>query len=49
MFTDQQKAQIRRHLGYPVVGNPLRSPIGGAPLLTGFQGYRFFKVSGALE
>jgi hypothetical protein len=49
MLTDQQKAQVRRHLGFPVVGNPVRSAVGGSQLLGGFQGYRFFQVFGTLE
>lgn len=49
MLTDVQKIQIRRHLGFPVAGNPVQSPVGGSTLLSGFQGYRFFTVYGQLE
>lgn len=49
MLTEAQKVQVRRHLGYPVTGLPIRSPAGGAALNHGFQGYRFLQVYGQLE
>lgn len=39
MFTDAQKADIRRHCYYPVFGAPPAS----------FQSYRFFQAYGTLE
>ena len=48
MLSEQQKIEIRRHLGYPVVGNPLVSPSGGT-LASGFIGWRFHQVYGLLE
>lgn len=49
MLNDQQKAQIRRHMGYPAIGNPVNSPAAAGTLSTGFQGFRFFNVYGQLE
>lgn len=49
MITELQKVQIRRHLGFPVVGNPRRSPVGSHTLASGSIGWRFFQVFGMLE
>ncbi len=46
--TDAQKAQVRRHLKYPVIGLPSISP-GGASLGVGFTGYRYFQAWGLME
>lgn len=47
-LTDTQKLQVRRHLGYPVIGSPHISPTSGS-LASGFAGYRFFTAFGQLE
>jgi len=49
MFTEDQKIDVRRFLGYPVGGNPPISPAGAGHLLGGLNGYRFFQASGTLE
>lgn len=49
MLSEQQKISVRRHLGYPVTGNPIRSPVGGNTLAAGSIGYRWFQVYGMLE
>jgi hypothetical protein len=46
--TDAQKVQIRRHMGYPVMGLMQFSP-GGASLGTASSGYRFFQAYGLME
>ncbi len=48
MLSEQQKIEIRRHLGYPVTGNPITSPVGQT-LSHGFIGWRFHQVYGLLE
>jgi len=49
MLNEAQKVHVRRHLGYPVIGNPLVSPSGGHTLGSGFIGYRYFQAYGLLE
>ena len=46
--TDAQKVQVRRHMGYPVIGLMNMSPAGGA-LGNAAAGYRFFQAYGLLE
>ena len=46
--TDAQKAQVRRHMKYPVIGLPSISP-GGASLGVGFTGHRYFQAWGLME
>ena len=47
-ITDAQKVQIRRHMGYPVIGLMQQSP-GGASLGSAAAGYRFFAAYGLME
>lgn len=46
--TDAQKVQVRRHLGYPVIGLMQQSP-GGMSLGSSATGYRFFQAYGYME
>lgn len=48
MLTDGQKVQVRRHLGYPVMGLYQVSPAGGT-LGQAAAGYRFFQSFSFLE
>lgn len=48
-LTLQQKATVRRHLGYPVIGIPVTSPAGGTLALGTAASYRFFQAYGFLE
>lgn len=47
-LTDAQKAQVRRHLKYDVIGLPIVSP-GGAAYGQASAGYRYFTAYGRLE
>ena len=47
-LTDAQKAQVRRHLKFPVIGLMSNSPAGGS-LGNAAPGYRFFQAYGLLE
>lgn len=47
-LTDAQKAQVRRHLKYDVIGLMTMSP-GGASLGNAAAGYRYFTAYGRLE
>lgn len=46
--TDAQKVQVRRHMGYPVIGLMQISPAGGA-LGSAAAGHRFFQAFGLME
>lgn len=48
MLTFEQKSSVRRHLGFPVVGQPRASAVGGTNG-SAFNGYRFFQIYGRLE
>lgn len=48
MLLDSQKVQVRRHLGYPVMGLYKISPAGGT-LGSAAAGYRFFQSFSFLE
>lgn len=45
---DAIKIKVRRHLGYPVIGQYRISPAGGT-LGTGTVGYRYFQAYGTME
>ena len=47
-LTEEEKGDVRRHLGYPVAGLPVLSPSGGT-LMAGSIGYRFTQAYGQLE
>lgn len=47
-LTDAQKIQVRRHMGYPVIGLMQLSP-GGASLGSAAAGYRYFQAYGLME
>ena len=49
MLSDFQRTNVRRHMGYPVVGMPFQSPVGGASMAHGFPGFRYFEISSTLE
>src|SRR5437868_4628460 len=48
MLSEEAKSEIRRHLGYPLIGQ-LRVSVGGQSLALGAQGWRYFQAYGFLE
>lgn len=47
-LTEEEKGDVRRHLGYPIAGLPTLSPSGGT-LMSGSIGYRFTQAYGQME